>query len=254
MVSVTTKILLFLALVIVAFGAVYIFVVDGEPKVSDNNTVSDQQTHASQPKETFDKDQYSLTEPSSIWVLINKQNAIPTSYVPEVAVPKVPLWTSPTAQHMQVSTKAQKSLEKLFAAAKNEGINLVLASGYRSAALQSQLYNSYVAQDGQAKADTYSARPGHSEHQTGLAADVATVGGGCYLETCWGDTREGTWVAKNAHKYGFIVRYPKNKKAITGYQYEPWHLRFVGDSLATEIKQSGKTMEEYFGWPPAPTY
>jgi D-alanyl-D-alanine carboxypeptidase len=121
-------------------------------------------------------------------------------------------------------------------------------SGYRSYAKQEQLYNSYVANDGQAAADTYSARPGFSEHQTGLAVDIGE-GGSCDLETCFENTASAKWVAANAYKYGFIVRYMKGKEASTGYQYEPWHLRYLGVSEATSVYNSGKTLEEYYGIP-----
>jgi D-alanyl-D-alanine carboxypeptidase len=109
------------------------------------------------------------------------------------------------------------------------------------------LYNGYVAKDGQAAADRYSAKPGTSEHQTGLAMDVCLANSGCSLEQAFGDTPAGKWVAANAHKYGFIVRYLPGKDAITGYEYEPWHLRYVGIELATELQRNNKTMEEFFG-------
>ena len=105
-----------------------------------------------------------------------------------------------------------------------------------------------MARDGQALADTYSARPGHSEHQTGLAVDVGAISNpSCDLETCFGETIEGKWVAANAQNYGFIIRYPNGKDAITGYQYEPWHLRYVGIDAAVAIYNSGLTMDQYYG-------
>ena len=100
---------------------------------------------------------------------------------------------------------------------------------------------SYCAEDGRAAADTYSARPGHSEHQTGLAIDLNDV------TDNFGNSREGKWVAAHCHEYGFIIRYPKGKQKITGYMYEPWHVRYVGVKLATKIHDSGLTLEEYLG-------
>jgi D-alanyl-D-alanine carboxypeptidase len=135
------------------------------------------------------------------------------------------------------------------AAAVKDGINLVMISGYRSYAAQVSTYNGYVAKDGKTAADTYSARPGHSEHQTGWAADLGN--GTCDLEICFGDTKSGKWLATHAHEYGFIIRYPLGKEAITGYQYEPWHLRFVGLELSAELFKTGQTMEEFFGVVPA---
>lgn len=124
--------------------------------------------------------------------------------------------------------------------AKAEGLNIWIASGFRSYEDQDRIYNKYLAREGQEVADTFSARPGYSEHQTGLAFDLNTI------DDSFADTREGTWVAENAHKYGFIIRYPKGKESITGYKYEPWHLRYVGTMLATELYNSGLTLEEYF--------
>lgn len=127
-------------------------------------------------------------------------------------------------------------------AAKQEGININIVSGYRSYSKQTSLYNNYVAKDGKAAADTYSARPGHSEHQTGLAADLNMV------DTSFENTAAGKWLANNCYKYGFILRYPKGKESITGYIYEPWHFRFIGDE-AKNLYNNGNwiTLEEYLG-------
>ncbi|MHA7272799.1 D-alanyl-D-alanine carboxypeptidase family protein [Arthrobacter sp. TMT4-20] len=139
------------------------------------------------------------------------------------------------------------NLESLFAGARNAGAPLSVVSAYRSYAEQASLYNSYVARYGQAVADTISARPGHSEHQTGLAVDVGNANGSCGLGACFGTTAGGKWVAANAWRYGFIIRYPDGYQSTTGYTYEPWHLRYVGLPLATEMKTRGiPTLEHYF--------
>jgi LAS superfamily LD-carboxypeptidase LdcB len=148
---------------------------------------------------------------------------------------------------MHVSSTVAPSIQKLFAAAQAAGYPLVFASGYRSEAYQQQLYQSYVQRDGQAAADRYSARPGTSEHQTGLAFDVCAAGTSCDLEQSFGNTAAGKWIANNAHTYGFILHYLQGKEALTGYQYEPWHLRYVGPELATELHRQGLTPEEFFG-------
>ena len=148
--------------------------------------------------------------------------------------------------------QAATALNELLTDAKTAGYNLQIISSYRSFSTQSITYNGYVARDGQAKADTYSARPGHSEHQTGLAVDLGS--GTCNLEICFGDSPAGKWLAANAWNYGFVIRYQKDKTAITGYQYEPWHIRFVGKELASEIKTKDITLEEFFGLPTAPNY
>ena len=127
--------------------------------------------------------------------------------------------------------------------AANEGINLRIISGFRSYNTQKTLYNNYVARDGQAEADRYSARAGHSEHQTGLAADINS------LEQSWENTKEGKWLNDNCYKYGFIIRYPKGKEGVTGYMFEPWHIRYVGVDIATILYNNGNwiTLEEYLG-------
>ena len=125
-------------------------------------------------------------------------------------------------------------------------------SGYRSQYTQTSVYNSYAQKDGVTAADRYSARPRYSEHQTGLAADLGN--GTCDLEICFGNTSAGKWLESNAHKYGFIIRYPKGKESLTGYQYEPWHLRYVGKELAIQIYKTNQTLEQFFGLPPSQSY
>ena len=138
------------------------------------------------------------------------------------------------------TTNAFNSMQK---DASKEGLNLYISSGYRSYYTQKTLYNNYVARDGVANADTYSARAGHSEHQTGLAFDLNTI------DESFANTKEGKWVSDNCYKYGLILRYPKGKENITGYMYESWHLRYVGVELATKLYNNGNwiTLEEYYG-------
>jgi D-alanyl-D-alanine carboxypeptidase len=204
----------------------------------------------------FDKSQYSLTDPTSIWVVVNKQRALnPINYAPKnLTVPSLPLRV-PGNESMQIAQQTATAMQKMFAGAKTEGLNLMISSGYRSFAYQTGLYGGYVKTEGQAKADTQSARPGHSEHQTGFAADLEGTNRTCELEICFGDTPEGKWIAAHGYEYGFIIRYPADKVPVTGYQYEPWHVRFVGVELATEMHNQGvKTLEEFFGLGAAPDY
>jgi len=197
----------------------------------------------------FNKKSYSNTDPTSVWVIVNKKHALPGGYVPaELVVPSVPLNLSASSQQMQVSSAMAPSLEQMVTAAQHDGINLKLNSGYRSEALQKKLFDNYAARDGVAAAATYSAYPGTSEHQTGLAADLMAANGQCTLEICFADTPEGQWLTAHAHEYGFIIRYPQGKQDITTYQYEPWHIRFVGKELAAQLYSSGLTMEEFFGY------
>lgn len=135
----------------------------------------------------------------------------------------------------------QKAFEIMQKDAAAQGLKLYIASGYRSYDLQKKIYNDYVNRDGQAEADTYSARPGHSEHQTGLAFDLNSI------DDSFADTAEGKWVAQNCYKYGFIIRYPKSKESVTGYKYEPWHLRYLGTDTAAAVYNSGQCLEEYLG-------
>ncbi len=195
----------------------------------------------------FDKNQHSLTELGSLWIIVNKTRPIPLDYAPSnLATPKVTLNPRKTADENQLEQGAAKALEELFASAETAGHKLMLASGYRSAKLQATYYNSYVSRDGQAAADRYSAKPGTSEHQTGLSLDISRIDRSCYLEVCFDETAEGKWLADNVHKHGFILRYPEGKESVTGYQYEPWHFRFVGKELAQELFTTNKTVEEFF--------
>ena len=127
--------------------------------------------------------------------------------------------------------------------AQKEGLNLYISSGFRSYERQRSIYNNYVNTDGVKKADTYSAKAGHSEHQSGLAFDLNTI------DESFANTKEGKWVNDNCYKYGLILRYPKGKENITGYMYESWHLRYVGKELAEKLYNNGKwiTLEEYYG-------
>ena len=142
-----------------------------------------------------------------------------------------------------LTATTNEAFKKMQAAAKLDGINLVIKSGYRSYATQKSTYNYYVSRDGKTKADTYSARPGHSEHQTGLAMDLNII------NDTFHNTKEAKWLASNCYKYGFILRYPKGKTNETGYKYESWHFRYVGVDLATKLYNNGDwiTLESYFG-------
>jgi len=183
------------------------------------------------------------TATDSITILVNKNHSISSTYVPDDLV-TVDL---PSTRNTQLRSIAAEGLTKLFAAAENAGFELYCCSGYRSYATQAELYAWNVETYGVDGAELVSARPGMSEHQLGLAMDVTSAAVGFDLLESFGSTPEGLFIKENAHKYGFIVRYPEGKTNITGYAYEPWHLRYLGVDVATEIYNSGKTMEEYFG-------
>lgn len=139
------------------------------------------------------------------------------------------------------------ALQQMQEGAKADGIDLTLSSGYRSYQEQVDTYQYWVSVYGEEEANRQSSVPGHSEHQTGLAADIAAADGECTLDQCFADTPEGQWLALHAHEYGFIIRYPEGKEDITGYEYEPWHVRYLGVDIATEIYNQNTTLEEYLG-------
>jgi D-alanyl-D-alanine carboxypeptidase len=246
---------LFASITLVLFLAVclsFIWMKHSNKKVGDNPISAlmnkSGSSGSSKAADTFNKSQYSLTDPTSIWVIVNKQHQLnPKDYVPQDLVfPSVPLRV-PGNESMQLRSVTATALEKMFADAKVDGIDLMLSSGYRSYTYQVGLYNGYVQSMGQAAADTQSARPGYSEHQTGFAADVEPVSKNCELEQCFGDTPEGKWVQANSYKYGFIVRYTAGNQSITGYEAEPWHIRYIGVSLATEMHNTNvQTLEQFF--------
>ncbi len=172
---------------------------------------------------------YAITQVDGIYyvdgvLIANKTYALPSSYYPG-----------------GLTSATSAAFEQMKSAAASEGLDLWVASGFRSYDTQDGLYNRYVSQDGKAAADRYSARPGHSEHQTGMAIDLNEI------SSSFEYTPEGQWVAANCYKYGFILRYPKGKEPQTGYMYEPWHVRYVGVDVATKIYNSGLCLEEYYG-------
>jgi len=142
--------------------------------------------------------------------------------------------------------EAATALEKMFAEAKSAGIDLAAVSGYRSYGRQNTLFNAEVKRVGKERAVEAVAFPGSSEHQTGLTMDISSRSNNFNLNEEFETTKEGIWLRHNAHKYGFILRYPKGKEDITGYMYEPWHFRYVGVKAATEIYENDWTLEEYF--------
>jgi D-alanyl-D-alanine carboxypeptidase len=224
---------------------------------SGDNTKGSNDSTATKSEGAFDKKQHSLDDPDSIWIIANKHRPLnPQKYIPsDLRAPDVALRLTPLYEEMQLREVAAKAVEQMFADAKKDKLDLMVASAFRAYSYQEGLYKQYVSQQGQATADTQSARPGYSEHQTGLAIDIEPASKECEIETCFADTPEGKWIARNAYKYGFVLRYHEDKEDITGYIYEPWHLRYVGKPLALELRnQNDPTLEEYFELEPAPSY
>ncbi|MDF2676998.1 MAG: family metallopeptidase, partial [Bacillota bacterium] len=219
-----------------------------EPNQNENNgeTVTSSEPNKYDLSKTIDENNV-VTNSSDLEVVVNKKRYLPEDYVPEDLVPLDDLPTVlENPEINQLRKVAHDALKLLFDSAKEDGYELKARSGYRSYNTQSSLYKSYVASNGQEAADKYSAKPGQSEHQTGLAIDITAASMNFQLDDTFENTEEGKWVKDNAHKYGFIVRYPKGKESITGYSFEPWHLRYVGVELAKEVFESGFTLEEYF--------
>jgi len=185
-------------------------------------------------------------QPESITVLVNKSHRLPSGYEPDDLVyPDVPFIFSEKTDKRKMRREAADALKLLFDGAKKDGIELAGVSGYRSESRQKTLFNNYVERDGLEAASRYSAKPGFSEHQTGLAMDVSGKDGKCAAEDCFAGTDEASWLAEHAYEYGFIVRYPESKEQVTGYKYEAWHLRYVGTDTAAAIQSAGLTLEEY---------
>jgi len=188
-----------------------------------------------------------VTNPADRVVVVNKSRSLPADYVPEDLVePNVPFSFPGKAEKRLLRAEAAKALEAMFARAKQDNIQLYGVSGYRSFKTQQALYANYVRTQGEEHASRYSAQSGKSEHQTGLAIDVSGADKTTRLEEPFAHTPEGKWLERHASEFGFIIRYPRGKEALTGYAYEPWHLRYVGKKVAQEITARGITLEEYF--------
>jgi D-alanyl-D-alanine carboxypeptidase len=186
---------------------------------------------------SFNKQKYSTQLPSSLWVVTNKKHPLnPKDYAPSDL--------TPVGNGQYLRAAAAKALTQMLQAARQAGYSVTAASGYRSYGTQVAVYNDEVRAYGQAVADSESARPGYSEHQTGWAIDLAS--GGCSIEDCFGQTPGGRWVTQNAYRYGFILRYPADGQAITGYRTETWHFRYVGAELSQQMHQQGITTLEAF--------
>ncbi|NOU93011.1 D-alanyl-D-alanine carboxypeptidase family protein [Paenibacillus sp. LMG 31456] len=189
-----------------------------------------------------------VANPTDKAVLVNKAYKLPEGYVPQDLVdPNVPFIFKEKSEKRKLRKEAAAALEKLFKAASDDKLPLSGVSAYRSHETQKTIYANYVKKDGEEAANKYSAKPGQSEHETGLAIDVSGTTGKCAASDCFAATKEAKWLDEHAAEYGFIIRYPKGKESITGYQYEPWHLRYVGTEISKDIAKRGVTLEEYLG-------
>ena len=178
-----------------------------------------------------------------MYTLVNKYNYLESNYVPDDLVTITGKYARDSAKLVSI---AYENFTKMADDMSNLGMTIKITTGYRSYSFQSTLYNNYVKSDGVKKADTYSARPGYSEHQLGYSADLTNKQLVSFGE--FENTKEYNWLKENAHKYGFILRYPKDKEYITGYQFESWHYRYVGVDIATYIYENDITYEEYYAY------
>lgn len=181
----------------------------------------------------------------TITALVNKEHSLEDNYAPDdlVTVDVPTVLENPEVN--QLREVAADALKDMFDEAKESGIYLHARSGYRSYETQVQLFQNYVEQHGEEAANRYSAKPGQSEHQTGLVMDVTSESMDFQLDESFDETEEGKWLRDHAHEYGFIIRYPKDGEDMTGYMYEPWHIRYLGVDMATNVYESGLTYEQY---------
>jgi len=242
-----------------------------ENKQSNNNHQANEQTteidKSNQPKNTNENDSKIILKKKyfnivaeqdgkeviqnvdNLLILVNKQSAyLPADYVPaDLVRPNVRFsFGNEDIEKSYLKEEAARAMEKMFQQAETEGITLYAVSGYRSYKRQTQVFQREVETKGEEKAMEAVAIPGQSEHQTGLAMDISAESVKLDLVESFENTPEGRWLKKNAHKFGFILRYPKGKEAITGYQYEPWHFRYVGEEMAKIIYENDWTLEEFF--------
>lgn len=188
---------------------------------------------------------WSLFRPGNIWSLASRNHPLPEDFkAPNIVDTKMAHGDSD--QPMQVQQIIESRLKQLFAAAESDGIELMLSSAYRSVSDQQELYSSFVAKQGQAMADLYVAKPGTSEHHTGLAVDFATASAACESNSdkCSLSVAAADWLLEHASTYGFIQRYPEGKQPLTGVAFEPWHYRYVGIPMARAVAASGLTYDE----------
>ena len=187
-----------------------------------------------------------IQNPENILVLVNKEYSLPVGYrADDLVKPNVKFSFSGENEKQLMRKEAAEALEKMFTAASTEGVELAAVSGFRSYERQVQIYNAEIAASGMEYAQQAVAEPGKSEHQTGLTMDVSSGDNNYQLNQEFGNTAAGKWLEENSAEYGFIIRYPKDGEKITGYMYEPWHIRYVGKAVATDLKMRNLTLEEY---------
>ena len=224
--------------------------------IADAKVVAAKEAKADEVEELEEAEEpapsYDIDTPSSFTVVTNKQRPMnPVDWAPDDLVLPAGI---PNPSGHTLRAEAAQALEAMQAEANAAGLGFSIVSGFRSYWTQLDLYASYAAAYGGDSADTFSARGGHSEHQTGLVVDLDD-GAGCHLSACFGETGTGLWLRENAHRFGYILRYDEGQDGITGYKYEPWHFRYVGVDVATAMHEAGeKNLEIFMGLDPTPGY
>ncbi|AAK81230.1 D-alanyl-D-alanine carboxypeptidase [Clostridium acetobutylicum] len=231
------KIILALIIISVISASLFIYK-NNQPK---KTVVNEPKKKVSTPKKQAKKPE---VKKQNI-LLVNKQSKLSGNYIPQnLRTPNVKFISSSDPNVNQMESEAATGLENMFNAASKDGLTLLAVSGYRPYSYQQKLYNEKVARDGKAEADKYVAEPGTSEHQTGLAMDLLSTEYSS-LDDGFMNTNSYKWLQQNCGKYGFIIRYPKDKENITKYNFEPWHVRYIGLPASQEIMNRGITLEEY---------
>lgn len=197
-------------------------------------------TEATEPEYYFDPNDPNL-------VLVNKEEVVDEDYAPEelVYIDESMRASDRAPQYQRMQPEAAAAFEELVNDAAADGMTIKVTTAYRPYSYQADLYYYYLAVKGEEWTQQYSAPPGTSEHQTGLAADVSCESINYELDVSFGETAEGKWLAQHAHEYGYILRYQEDMEDITGYSYEPWHIRYVGKEAAEVITEKGITLEEF---------
>ena len=200
------------------------------------------QTPAEEPEPPLTAEQ---VKEQGFLVLVNKTHPVSEDYKPDDLTAIKYYAEDRSAEGRYLRAEAADQFHKMIEAAQAEGYTIVMTTAYRSYGFQKILWDNYVANEGEAAAARYSAKPGQSEHQTGLAVDVSSPSVDYKLTDAFGSTEEGLWLQENAHRFGFILRYPKGMESTTGYMHEAWHFRYVGTEAADVIHENGLTLEEY---------
>lgn len=220
---------------------------DESADTDENKTEEAESDDETEKEEANDRmpNEENVYDQSNILAIVNRGETLDPTYVPRDLVTIEVPYVSDIPMVNQLRKEASDALTKLFDDASKNGYTLYAVSGYRSYDYQAEFYDNYVLSHGEEVARMFSAPAGASEHQTGLAMDVSSEEVVYQLVDTFGNTDDGVWVNDNAHRFGFIIRYPYGKDHITGYMYEPWHLRYVGTDLSYELYESGLTYEEY---------